>query len=146
MESGLTTVPNNISRRVPKSTRGSARTGQVASPFPFVLGLLAVAVSVVLAVITALNVTSIPLSGDFAIPLAHSSTVALSIAGYVLTPLTVIGALAWDRVAQRKGLQSNRNFGLKPQYSLWLQVLTMAAFVFAIWHILNIASWLAGGA
>ena len=115
-----------------------------ASLIPLALGILSIVVSVGLAVWTATTASVIPVLGEVKFPAASPSTWPLSLGGYVLTPITVIIALGWDRAAQRGGLR-DRNFILKPTYSDTLRWLTGAAFLISLWHILNLAVALASG-
>ena len=108
------------------------------------MGVLSVALSLVFAIWTAATSSLAPLFLGVSLPLAATSTLALSVAGYVLTPLVTMGALAWDKITQRQGLQLDRNFALRPRYSTILRWLTAASFVIAIWHVLNIANVIAG--
>jgi multidrug transporter EmrE-like cation transporter len=115
-----------------------------ASVIPLSLGLLSIVVSVALAIWTATTAASIPVFGELRLPAASPATWPLSLGGYVLTPITVIVALGWDRAAQRAGLR-DRNFILKPQYSRALRWMTGLAFVISLWHILNLAVAIASG-
>jgi len=115
----------------------------VASRLPLILGSMSLLLSLVLAVWTLTSVSLSPLFPGVTLPLANPSTVPLSIAGYVLTPITTIAAMAWDRVGQRRGLR-NRNFVLRPRYSFILRIEVWVGFALGIWHILNIANAMAG--
>ncbi|WP_166869318.1 hypothetical protein [Salinibacterium sp. ZJ70] len=110
----------------------------VASHWPLVMGAAGLASGIALAAWTAATVTEQPFSGEFHLWVADDSTHELSIAGYLLTPFVVIGALIWDRIGQRLGLR-DRNFGLKPRYTRALQGMAMCAMVVGAWHIYNIA-------
>jgi hypothetical protein len=105
---------------------------------------LALTLSVVLGIWTLTTANVAPIVGGLQLPLASTSTVALSVGGYVLTPLGTIAAYAWDQTAQRRGLR-NRNFGLMPQYTRILRYVAGVGFIVAAWHILNIANAIAGG-
>jgi len=102
------------------------------------MGISSVSLSLVLAVVTAVSSELVPFVGGLRWPFADTSTLPLSIGGYILTPAIVFAALLWDRVAQRLGL-NDRNFGLKPRYSLVLQILSGAGIALALWHVSNIA-------
>ncbi|WP_284301800.1 hypothetical protein [Homoserinibacter gongjuensis] len=104
---------------------------------------MAISLSLVLAVWTATTASAQPFVGGLSLPFADISTLGLSVGGYVLTPVVVFGALVWDRLAQRLGLR-DRNFGLKPQYTVTLQWLAGAGMLLAAWHVLNIAYGLSG--
>jgi hypothetical protein len=107
------------------------------------MGLMAISLSLVLAIWTATTASAQPFVGGLSFPFADISTLGLSVGGYVLTPAVVFGALVWDRLAQRLGLR-DRNFGLKPQYTVTLQWLAGAGMLLAAWHVLNIAYGLSG--
>ena len=133
------------SNRVAPTRPSAPRSAQASASFvPLALGILSIAASVGLAIWTATTASVIPVLGELRLPAAQPSTWPLSLGGYVLTPITVIIALGWDRASQRRGLR-DRNFVLKPQYSDGLRWLTVAAFVISLWHILNLAVALASG-
>lgn len=125
---------------LPAPRIGAPRRGTepVASRWPLIMGAVGLASGTALAVWTALTVTEQPFSGAFHLWVADDSTHELSIAGYLLTPFVVIGALIWDRIGQRLGLR-DRNFGIKPRYTRTLQIMAIGAMVVGAWHIYNIA-------
>lgn len=118
--------------------RAPASRYPVASRWPLILGIVSVAASVVLAIITAVSSQLVPFSGGIRLPFADMATLPLSVGGYVLTPAFVFAALLWDRIAQRLGLR-DRNFGLKPRYGQILSVLAFVGLALAVWHVSNIA-------
>ncbi len=115
----------------------------VASRWPVIMGATAFGLSLVLAVWTATTARMQPFVGSIDLPFADVSTLPLSVGGYLLTPIVVFSALIWDRLAQRLGLR-DRNFGLKPRYTVALQWLAAGGMVVAVWHVLNIAYGLSG--
>jgi hypothetical protein len=127
------------------SRRPGGRSSDLASRKPLVMGVMALCLSVVLAIWTATTAEAQPILGGLELPLAETSTWVLSVGGYFLTPVATIAAVIWDQIAQRRGLR-NRNFGLRPIYSTALRHIAIAGFGIAIWHVLNIANALAGGA
>tara|TARA_Y100000817_G_scaffold225901_1_gene178792 strand:- start:88 stop:480 length:393 start_codon:yes stop_codon:yes gene_type:complete len=129
----MTASPPTVSR----PARVAAAKASVASAVPLQLGLLSLILSVILAVWTFSTTATQP-------PFAELGTWPLSVAGYVLTPVLTIGALTWDRVAQRRGLR-DRNFALRPAYATGLRYIVGFSFLPAVWHIANIANLFAGG-
>ncbi len=133
----------STSNRVAPARPSVQRLVQASASFvPLVLGILSIVASVGLGIWSATTASVIPVLGELRLPAALPSTWPLSLGGYILTPITVIIALGWDRAAQRGGLR-DRNFILKPLYSDALRWLTVAAFVISLWHILNLAVALA---
>lgn len=105
-----------------------------------IVGAAAVVLSLILAIMGLANSTPTVLIAQprLSLPLDATSVWWVSLVGYLLTPIVVIGARGWDTVSQRRGLQ-NRNFVLKPGYSMVLQALLIAGCVLAIWQLLNLS-------
>lgn len=138
-------MPSNLAPRDPV-VRSAATTRQqqpTASPFPLMLGIVAFIASVGLSIWTVSTAVAQPVIFGLLLPLASDSTWPLSVAGYLLTPLTVSAALGWDRISQQRGLR-DRNFALKPRYQRVLRWCAGLSFILAVWHVLNIAAWAAG--
>lgn len=117
-----------------------ARGRAEASRLPLLVGGGAVLLSVVLAILV-LAVFSAParLFGDFSLPLVSSGSWALSLLGYLLTPLVVILAYGWDVAWQRQARAHNRNVVLHAGYTRTLKWLMIAGIVLGAWHVLNLA-------
>ena len=113
---------------------------RTASPLPLVLGAAALVVSLVLAIVAAsaaaapVRVLGVPL------PLVRGGDVWLSVAGYVLTPLLVVGATGWNLSSQRSSaVRDARHFVPRPGYTTTLYGIAAAALVLGAWHVLNIS-------
>jgi len=59
---------------------------------------------------------------------------------YLLTPLVVALCLGWDSIAQRIGKGNDPWFSANAKFSLILRILTGASFIFAIPHIVEMAT------
>jgi hypothetical protein len=138
----MTTI--GAKRSTGPSPRATNKQHSLASPIPLAVGAVCFLLSLVLAGWTASTAHLTPVLGEYQLPAAAANSWPLSVAGYVLAPISVILTLGWDRVAQRRGLQ-DRNFALRPRYSFYLRVLAIAGFVVALWHIFNIAVAIASG-
>lgn len=107
---------------------------------PLVVGLSVVALSVVVAIIV-LTSASAPaqLFPWLVLPLVQSGSWALSLVGYLLTPLAVILAYGWDVAWQRQARADNRNVVLHPGDTRLLKWLMIAGIILGVWHVLNLA-------
>ncbi|MCU1482520.1 MAG: hypothetical protein JWQ19_3306 [Subtercola sp.] len=110
----------------------------VASPVPLLIGMLAVALSIVIVIVTAVNGRASSV-WFLTLPIIEPGLWWLSLIGYVLTPLVVIVAFGLNRIWQRDGLR-DRSFTPKPGYSLALKWMVGAGFLLALWHIVNLAT------
>ncbi|HOA86865.1 MAG: hypothetical protein GX871_07500 [Microbacteriaceae bacterium] len=124
----------------PTAFSAPARGRAEASRVPLLVGAGAVLLSVVLAVLV-LVLLSAPaqLFSGVSLPLVSSDSWALSLLGYLLTPLVVILAYGWDVAWQRQARADNRNVVLHPGYTRVLKWLMIAGIVLGAWHVLNLA-------
>lgn len=107
---------------------------------PLLVGAGAVVLSLVVAIVV-LAAVSAPaqLFAWLALPLVQSGGWALSLLGYLLTPLVVILAYGWDVAWQRQARAHNRNVVLHPGYTRTLKWLMIFGIVLGAWHVLNLA-------
>jgi len=144
---GVTPLSNNAGSQFPKfpsaPTRpgvpGSLPGGQVkkfneddfekASWFPLLIGVLALIAAVIIWIVN-----------------RHSS-VALSLAGYILCPLVIIFSLGLDSYLQRRKTSQGQWFIPNQNYGQILRVLSGVGIIFAYPHISGLAdhisAWLA---
>ncbi|GAA1945606.1 hypothetical protein GCM10009776_04390 [Microbacterium deminutum] len=94
---------------------------------------LALAVAVLLTASATVNILGI------GVPLVTADAWPLSFAGYLLTPVVVIGCYGWNAIGQRDGLRRNRNFVLRPGYSNALAWAAGAGILLGAWHVLNLS-------
>ena len=111
----------------PGSARPAAARGS-ASPIWLITGLLALAVSFVLAGVGA-ALLGAPVSVlGLAVPLGTPQSFVVNLVGYVLTPMIVVVCYGIDRWQQRIGLRNNRNFVLRPGFTRalwWLMIVSL---------------------
>lgn len=117
---------------------GSWTPGSTASAAPLSLGVLAFALSLVLAVITT---TQLDYAGG--VPLARPWTWPMSLAGLVLTPVTAIIAGVWDHFQQLGDARRDHGFMPRPAYQAGLRTFAFAGLAPTAWHIANLAAALA---
>ena len=110
----------------------------VASPVPLLIGVVALALSIVIALVTASSGRASTV-WFMTLPIIEPGQWWLSLIGYVLTPLVVIVAFGLNRIWQRDGLR-DRAFTPKPGYGLALKWMVGASFLLALWHIVNLAT------
>jgi len=114
-------------------------TRAAASPLPLILGCAATIVSLAIAVVVGFAMSAPVVVLGVTVPLVEGGFVWLSVIGYLLTPMAVIGCYGWDVVAQRNGLRANRNFVLRPSSTRALLFLAGIAIVIGAWHVINIS-------
>ncbi|MFT4229597.1 MAG: hypothetical protein QM602_04835, partial [Microbacterium sp.] len=113
---------------------------RAASPLPLLVAGGALGVSVVLALLVALTPASVPIAFlGVPLPLVTAGWWWVSLLGYLLTPVVVLGCYGWDAVGQRNGLRADRNFVLRPSWSRALQWLTGISIAVGAWHVLNLS-------
>jgi hypothetical protein len=95
-----------------------------ASFIPLLVAALAISISIAIYFLTR--------------TMAHAF--ALHLIAYLLTPLVVALCLGWDSIAQRIGKGNDPWFSTNSSYSLILRVLTGASFIFALPHIVAMAT------
>ena len=98
-------------------------TPKKASPFPLILGFVALLVSGSLEVLDYLAIS--PFTYDI-----------VNVLGYVMTPFVVFMCVAWDAAAQRLGRRSPW-FDIRPGYSQALRVIAVVSLAVAVVHILE---------
>ena len=113
---------------------------QTASPLPLVMGVTALGSSVVVLVVALLTASAQVDLGGVSLTLVTTENWWLSLIGYLLTPIVVIGAYGWDALAQRDGLRRNPNgFVVKPVYSRVLLWSVAVGILLGAWHVLNLS-------
>ncbi|MEF2976155.1 hypothetical protein [Subtercola sp. YIM 133946] len=118
--------------------RGAGGGRDVASPVPLLIGAVAVALSAVIVIVTALNGRASSV-WFLTLPIIEPGLWWLSVLGYLLTPLVVIVAFGLNRIWQRDGLR-DRAFTPRPGYGLALKWMVGLSFLLALWHIVNLAT------
>jgi len=96
-----------------------------ASPLPLIFVVVAIPVSVVIAVY-----------------LRELGAEWWSVVGYALTPLFVVLATGWDSISQMAG-RKNPWFVIRPGLSRTLRVLVALSLLIGIVHIVRISGWVA---
>ena len=132
--------PGRDGRGVSPAFSAPARGRAEASRVPLLVGAGAVLLSIVLAaLVLALLSAPAQLFAGLSLPLVSSGGWALSLLGYLLTPLVVILAYGWDVAWQRQARAGNRNVVLRPGYTRAFKWLMIAGLVLGAWHVLNLA-------
>lgn len=131
----MSVPPPRVSSAPPEGVRASAG----ASPLPLVAGAVALAASVMIAIVAEVWASTPAKLVVPGIPLVRGDFWWLSFLGYLLTPIIVIGCYGWDVLSQRNGLRANRDFVLNPRWTRWLLVIVAAAIVVGVWHVLNLS-------
>lgn len=128
-----------MTSEVHATARPSSRAGG-ASPIPLAIGLGALAVSLIIAVVVIAGFSApVELFAGVPLPLVLAEHWWLSLIGYLLTPLVVIACYGWDVIGQRGGVRRNANFALNARYTSLLRWALWPAVAIGIWHILNLS-------
>ena len=114
--------------------RGGAES---ANPFPMYAGLVALAASIVLAVVV-LVTSSASVTGVMHLPLVIAERWWLSGLGWLTATATVVCA-GLDRMWQSAAASKNPDFFGKPQFERILTIALWIALVLVVWHALNLA-------
>jgi hypothetical protein len=101
-----------------------AKKSSKASFLPLLVALIAVCISL----------------GIYFFTRTMADAFLLHLFAYLLTPLAVALCLGWDSIAQRIGKGNDPWFSANAKFSLILRILTGVSFIFAIPHIVEIAT------
>lgn len=117
--------PPSSHHRSPELSQPSSNTGTVskASWLPLFLALISIICSI----------------GIWAMYQGRAVSPFVYLAGYLLTPFSVVIMMGWDTFAQRKNISRNPWFIPKPKFSRILRGLTIFSFIVAIPHIWRLA-------
>lgn len=137
-----------VGRSVPRPAASPSSSRASASFLPLMIAISALVASVALALtVLLIGDASSPIQfGPVPVPLVTVDWFWASATGYVLTPVLTIAAYGWNAKSQRDGLRSNRDFALRPDYTLALTWIAAASLIVGAWHIVNlsvpISEWL----
>ena len=120
------------------TSRTSPSRFVIQSALPVIGAGLAILVSLSLVVLSLIAARQEQIFDWLLLPIIPPELWYVPLIGYLLTPMFVIVMLGWNRVSFQRGLQ-DKNFVARPQYATWLQWMTGAAMLIAIWHIVNLA-------
>lgn len=123
----------------PQGGSGVVYSPSYASPWPTIVGVVAVLASVSLVFVgVSVGKATVLLPPWFALTLPQADSAYLGWIGYLLTPVIPICALVIDRVLQGRGL-SNPQFIPRPWLGTVLKGAAGLGIVVSLWHIITVA-------